>query len=238
MLEHTEEESDLGVLLDEELIFESHICSKVSKANALLGIIRRNFAFLDKSMVLQLYKVFVRPHLEYAQSVWSPKRPGLITMIENVQKRALNLIPEFRGLDYSEQLRRSNIPSLSFRRLRGDMIEAFKHFTTYDKSVLSPSFKPNVRHPHKLYQSHSTSTLVDRLFYHRIQELWNGLNPTVQKIALLSDIDPEKRVNKFKNELDKHWKDLPLRFDYKAGRPSRTNMNELPNSSQQRQRTG
>jgi len=43
-----------------------------------------------------LYKLLVRSHLEYANSVWYPKRKTDTDKLERVQKRAtkLGLIPE------------------------------------------------------------------------------------------------------------------------------------------------
>ena len=90
-LDYVEEEKDLGVVIDSNLNFESHIDSKVAKAMSFLGLIRRNFHYLDKSSLLRLYKAFVRPHLEYAQAVWSPSSSGLITKIENVQNNARSI---------------------------------------------------------------------------------------------------------------------------------------------------
>ena len=66
------EEKDLGVLFDTTLKFSSHIAATASKANRLVGLIRRTFKFLDQKMLVQLYKSLIRPHLEYANSVWNP----------------------------------------------------------------------------------------------------------------------------------------------------------------------
>ena len=41
------EENDLGVIIDSELSFSEHIASKVRIANAIVGLIRRSFSFLD-----------------------------------------------------------------------------------------------------------------------------------------------------------------------------------------------
>ena len=48
------------------------------------GLIFRTFTVMDNDMFLNLYKSVVRPHLEYASSIWSPRegkkriaRPGL-----------------------------------------------------------------------------------------------------------------------------------------------------------------
>ena len=42
-----------------------------------LGLIFRTFTYMDKDIFMHLYKSLVRPHLEYASSVWSPvyKKP-------------------------------------------------------------------------------------------------------------------------------------------------------------------
>ena len=64
-------ENDLGIIFDNELSFKEHINSKVKKANALTGMIRRSFVFLDKDMFKQLFTSIVRPHLEYGASIWN-----------------------------------------------------------------------------------------------------------------------------------------------------------------------
>ena len=49
-----------------------------------------------------------------------------IEMIESVQRRATKQIPGFRNLTHAERLRKLELPTLSFRRVRGDLIEAYK----------------------------------------------------------------------------------------------------------------
>ena len=59
VLETVFEEKDLGVLIDSDLSFEDHITEKVKKAYSMLGLIRRNFTFLDKDSLLILTPVHV-----------------------------------------------------------------------------------------------------------------------------------------------------------------------------------
>jgi len=66
----------------------------------------------------------VRPHLEYANSVWCPYKIGDIK--EKVQKRATKLIINLKNMSYTDRLKRLNLPTLKYRRLRGDMIKVFK----------------------------------------------------------------------------------------------------------------
>ena len=56
-LEKVEKMKDLGVIVDEKLKFYDHIHERVNKAySMLLGIIKRNFKYMDKVAFLCLYK--------------------------------------------------------------------------------------------------------------------------------------------------------------------------------------
>ena len=120
-LEHVFEEKDLGVIMDSELNFTEHISSKIRIANAMVGLIRRSFSYLDCQSFKKMYTAVVRPHLEYAQAVWSPNSRKYINMLENVQIRATKLVDELGKMEYPERLKRLDLPTLLFRRLRGDM---------------------------------------------------------------------------------------------------------------------
>jgi len=52
---------------------------------------------------------------------------GDIELIEKVQKRTYTkLIISLKHLTYTERLKQLQLPTLKYRRLRGDMIEVFK----------------------------------------------------------------------------------------------------------------
>jgi len=68
-----------------------HCKEKINTAYSYLGIIKRNFIYLDEDAFVMLYKSLVRSHLEYANSVWNPHRLGLIKDLEKVQMRATKL---------------------------------------------------------------------------------------------------------------------------------------------------
>ena len=52
--------------------------------------------------------------------------------MEKVQRRATKLIPEFKKLKYEQRLAILNLPTLKYRRLRGDMILTFNLFNSGD----------------------------------------------------------------------------------------------------------
>ena len=211
-IEHTSEEKDLGVVIDSELTFADHINEKVKKANCLVGMIRRSFSYMDSSTFLKIYTAFVRPHLEYAQAIWAPHLRKFVNAIENVQMRATRLIDGFGKLSYKERLIKLKLPSLTYRRLRGDMIETYKHFRSYDKDILPPAFRsrnrPSRTHSYQLHRmkpSDGERGVQNNSFYYRIADTWNNLP---------SDVVEAPTIDTFKNRLDKFWKDLPLKFDH------------------------
>ena len=131
-----EEIKDIGVIMDSNLKFEKHINAKIVTANEILGNIRRTYMFLNKEIFLPLYKALVRSHFDYAMSIWNPHMIKSIESIESVQRRATKLIPKIKNLTYSERLKALNLPTLSYRRVMGDMIEVYKIISNiYDSNT-------------------------------------------------------------------------------------------------------
>ena len=214
-LEHVFSEKDLGVTFDTELQFEEHITSKVNKANAIVGLIRRSFSFLDCHLFKKLYTTFVRPHLEYAQSVWAPHLQKYIDMLEKVQIRATGMVDGLSSLSYHERLTKLQLPSLVYRRARGDMIEVYKHLHIYDPESIPQKYFQLQRHVSRKHNyqlvwkkpSDGVRGPHYNSFYYRIQQPWNNLPRKVVDALTL---------NSFKNELDIAWSAKPFKYDYKA----------------------
>ena len=73
-----------------------------------------------------------RSQLEYANSVWNPHSREDIEIIEKVQMRATKLVQSVRRLSYENRLTKLGIPSLKYRRWRGDLIEVCRIITKKD----------------------------------------------------------------------------------------------------------
>lgn len=211
-LETVKNEKDIGVTIDSNLKFNQHIQDKVNKANQLVGIIRRSFKYLDYKSFCLLYKALVRPHLEYASSVWSPYLKKDIDAIENVQRRATKMLHKLKDKSYEERLEILKLPTLRFRRLRGDMIETYKILNKiYDGRVTSGLFKlcKNTTRGHSLKLAKERSRLDIRKHYftNRVVEVWNSLPESVVTAP---------NVKTFERRLDKFWKNHPMILDYNS----------------------
>ena len=132
ILSKTVKEKDLGVTMNANMKVSEQCRIAASKSNQVLGMIRRNITYKDKSLIVPLYKAIVRPHLEYCIQVWSPYIRNDIDMLEKIQRRATKLIPGLRDLRYEERLRECGLTTLETRRLRGDQIEVFQILNGYE----------------------------------------------------------------------------------------------------------
>jgi hypothetical protein len=204
-------EKDLGVLVDCDLDLSKHIEAQVNKANRILGLIRRSFEYMDKDIMKLMFCALVRPHLEYACSVWSPRYEKDRTLIEQVLRRATKCVPGLSNLAYEDRLKVMKIPSMSYRRIRGDLIEMYK-FThgLYDcKMPFDFSTDSRTRgHMYKLKKQRCDTSLRQNFFSNRVFTTWNSLDATVVEAPT---------VNAFKNRLDKLFKDFE--YDSTANHP-------------------
>ena len=152
----------------------------------------------------------VRSILEYANCIWSPifKRQSVI--IENVQRRATRMLPDLFHMSYDDRLRYLKIPSLKYRRIRGDLIQLFKIVHNIDNVDASKFFK----------FSHNTSTRGDKFkifleryntnirknyFISRTINLWNSLSFKSKNSGCL---------NGFKNAIDRELVHLRYVYDH------------------------
>lgn len=218
MLNSLSSEKDLGVIVDDELNFETHILELVKKANRTLGIIKRNFKHIGTKSFVLLYKALVRSKLEYAQNVWSPYKTKYIEMLEKVQRRATKLIPGMKKLSYQQRLQKLKLPSLTFRRVRGDMIEVYKMLHGFYDSVNCPNLQLQTTsitrgHNFKLFKQPANKNLCLHFFSLRIVDIWNSLPHHVVNA---------QSINMFKNSLDKYWNDQDLLTNF------RSNINNRP----------
>ena len=127
------EEKELGVVVDDKLRFSRHIAAAAACANRKLGLLQHTFKYWAEESLVTLFKVFVRPHLEYCIQACTPTLRIDIETLERVKRRATKLVPSLRNLPYEDRLKRLNLPALEERRRRGDLIETFKILKQHDQ---------------------------------------------------------------------------------------------------------
>ncbi len=181
---------DIGVVIDDKLTFANHLAEKINKANKIMGLIKRTFVHLEPATFKPLFTALVRLHLEYANQVWCPHLIKDNDTIENVQRRAMKLVPCLKEL-----------PSLAYRRTR-DQIETFKIVNKYDKECTEGFFRMREDsvtrgHDKKLFKTGARLNHRKYSFPNRVVNVW---------INLPDEVVHSETVTQFEARLDKFWK--------------------------------
>ena len=112
--------------MNNEATFTEHITAIAKKGRKLAGWALRTFQSRERSLMLTLLKVLIRPHLEYGCQVWNPYLAGEISLIEKVQRDFTRKIDDTDEMDYWTRLRELNLYSLQRRRERYIIIYVWK----------------------------------------------------------------------------------------------------------------
>ena len=111
---------DLGFLTSDVLSWNFDIANITSKANSILGLIKRTLQDANDVTTLKtLYCSLVRPRVEYASQVWNPYTKSNISRIESIQRRATKFILK-NDDEYLVSLRELLLLSLEDRRFMAD----------------------------------------------------------------------------------------------------------------------
>ena len=143
----------------------------------------------------------VRPLLEYGNTIWGPFYKGDMNIVESVQRRATRLVTSLRHLCYEDRLKAMKLPSLSYRRKRGDMITMYKIMNGLIRINVTDLFEhtktPYTRgHHQRVFKTHATKRQRIDAFSQRVTNTWNNLPKSVVNSPSL---------NTFKNQIDEFW---------------------------------
>ena len=123
-LEHVTEEKDLGVIVTSTLSWDEHVHATVSKANKLLGLLKRTCPLLTNAAIRRtLYLSLVKSQLCFGTQVWSPSHSYLQGKIERVQRRATRWMLQTRvgEMSYQERLIKLDLLPLVYDRELNDL---------------------------------------------------------------------------------------------------------------------
>ena len=186
------EARDLGVLVDNKLLFNQHIANIVHKAHIRARLILRSFSSRDCNILMKAFVTYVRPLLEYCSSVWSPFTATNISKIEAIRRSFTGNITGLSSCCYSDRLYNLHLELLEIRRLKCDLVSVtvYKLIHGY-LGVCSDVFFEifidcNIRgHQYKIRKQYCSVNAFKYSFPNRCIDAWNSLPATVANAATL-----------------------------------------------------
>ena len=117
-LEQVSETRLLGVILDNQLSWQSNTSFIVKKAYKRMAILHKLYEFdVPRNDLLEIYILYIRSVLESSATVWhSSVTQGQENELERVQKVALRIILKDDYLDYASALEMCSLITLKDRR--------------------------------------------------------------------------------------------------------------------------
>ena len=92
VLQDTTSHTYLGVEIQQDLKWNSHINNITAQARKTLGFVRCNLGFCSKETKVAAYVSLVRPTLEYCSAIWDPYTQELTQKVGKTQRRAAQLV--------------------------------------------------------------------------------------------------------------------------------------------------
>jgi hypothetical protein len=139
----------LGIYINNNLKWEKHINSIITKATRVLGYVQSTLYNAPLRVKLLAYLTLCRPVLEYACEAWDPYYAKDIYKLELVQNKALRFILNLKGIQSMSDARdRLRINTLESRR-KSCRLKLLTHLITNDNICpnISNTFTRLTSHP-------------------------------------------------------------------------------------------
>jgi hypothetical protein len=179
------EVSDLGVIVDFSLKFQSHIDKIIGKAYSRIGTLFRGFSCRNLSFLRLAYITYIRPIMEYASCVWSPHLLKDINALENVQRHFSKRIKAISELSYTERLALLDLEPLELRRLKCDLVMYFKILNNLvsvpcDEHFTFSSVSNTRAGGYKITKPFCATNIFGNMFFNRCVKAYNSLSDYVK----------------------------------------------------------
>jgi hypothetical protein len=173
---------DLGVIVDNELKFSDHVSHVIKIAYFKAYQILKAFKTRNLNTLMFAYKVYVRPHLEYAVEAWSPAKVTDSQRLERVQGFFTRKAFEKCGLSktsYANRLRICDIERLEDRRKLADLSMVYKIVKRRVNIDFQNHFIRSSRHRFHQWQLHKRKHGKEKNFFTRVVNNWNRLTDEI-----------------------------------------------------------
>ena len=193
-----DEHKHLGMFLDSKLSFSTHIKEVISKTRKGIGMLKYLSKYLPRHTLNELYKLYVRPHLDYGDVIYhSPAKvcefshsvilPNQMEKLESVQySAALAVSGAWRGTPQEKVYAELGWESLSLQRWSRRLTLFYKFINNltpgYTKDPIPPlrQSQYSLRNQDVVGQILARTDKFQSSFYPNFLTEWNNLDPEIR----------------------------------------------------------
>ena len=207
---------DLGLYFTSNLKWEKHIEIVTKKATRISFAILKSIKYSNIEMLVNLFKIYARPILEFATNVFNPYLIKDINKLEKVQRNFLRIVykranpkvfkqnPFAEMPSYIDLLSINRLESLELRRLKSDLALFHKHLHGLAKINCYNSYTCQETRTRgdrfKIFPSVCKTIIRHNSFFVRTSRIYSKLPPDIRhcdpKLFKLKLTDPNV-LNKF-----------------------------------------
>ena len=182
LINYTDNFNLLGVYIDSDLSWKTHISHLAKKISSKIGLIKRLKPFLPNHIIQKLYSPFIQSNIDYCLTIWGRCAATYLDLIRRLQNRAapvisnnynreissLSLCKKFGWMTISQRQKYLD-GCLMFKYLRNKDFYNFKYVNNSHnhQTRLATSKSLLIPKPNTTYFKHS--------FIYSVISLWNGL---------------------------------------------------------------
>ena len=188
----------IHLILDETLNVAEHIKEAIIKASRGIGIIRFLSKYVHRDILDQMYKLYVRPHLDYIDVVYHNQNSSLMSGLESIQyAAALAVSGTWQGTNTDKLFEELGWESLAQFVLIFPLIRLCLFYKIMNNSTPEctrsylPTFKQNpydLRRPSVFAEEQTNTNRYSNSFYLYCIKAWNNLDPTLRNLPNISQL--------------------------------------------------
>ena len=171
----------LGIEIDFQLKFDTHIKNLCKKSSQQLNVLKRIGKYLSQQNKITIFHTFIISNFNFCPLIWHFCSRENTKKMEKIQERALRFIFDDCDGEPEELLAKANVAPLEIKRLRNIALETFKILNT-----LSPRCLQNlIQYKERPYEFRHVSTVKipqvkttgfgKKSFRYTAAVVWNGL---------------------------------------------------------------
>ena len=198
VISQTLEHKHLGMVLDSKLDFKSHLREAIVKARRGIGMMKHLSRYVSRDVLIQLYKLYVRPHLDYGDIIYHKYDPSMrldfTNKLEQTQyAAALAATGAWKGTSRDRLYQELGWETLYDRRWFRRLCHFFNVRKLQSPSYLFSEIPPvrpvlhNLRHSRIYDQSAARTTRFSNTYFYNTLFEWNSLNEELKNSSTLAE---------------------------------------------------